>query len=306
MGKPLKVGFLLLNPVWEPLGFSVRPRMLMIHLAQLGVEVHLFSAFKPDPTLGHGIHYHQLAVPPIPPAFSTIAYRITRSAFKMKPLFKNFFANESTLGTMIKRLASSLHPILKQHSWDVLQGEQDLAGAALLEARPSTKVPVVTDLLDLWADEEVMAGRIDAGGPAFHALQKMTGQVLTGSDLILVGNEEVSAYVVKMYRVDPAKVLISNNAGELRQERRTKTDDVPRVIYAGNFEVYSYVDLFAQCLPFLKKLVPGVEPLIVGKGPEERRLRRLLAGFGSDFASYLKKSINREDLFKLSLIPGCV
>ncbi|MEM3104135.1 MAG: glycosyltransferase [Candidatus Bathyarchaeia archaeon] len=88
-----------------------------------------------------------------------------------------------------------------------------------------------------------------------------------------------------------SRIVVSPNGGELHKlekygERRK------RIIYAGNFEPYEFVDFFLESAPHILREENDLEILIYGKGSEEPRLKKLAKRLGlpnSIFKGFIKR-----------------
>lgn len=293
----MKIGFLVLNPMSGILGYSIRQSELTKHLSQLGIEVHVFSPFESDAKTSNTLHYHNLPSLASNLGITDIAYQYARKATKSR-VFVNFFLyREKVLRWICAGLAKNILPLIAKTKVDILHGDGSIPTAALLLTKKELKIPVVFDYPDLWAEEEVLAGRIREGGSVFRVLRVFIQEVVNGSDIVLVANEKVKQHMIEVYGVNQAKIGVCLNAGEIRPETRSSVSEIPRIIYAGNFERYEYVDLFIKSLPYLRKHIPLMEPIIIGKGPEEDKLKKLASLVG--FKDIFKGPKSRDEAFKL-------
>jgi len=293
----LKVGFFLQRSLLDNVGCIIRPYELIRHLEQLGVEVHAFSPIDRSKRVSEGLYIHR--VPTLLPSLE-ITKNIYRCVFKIAKsefLAPSFFFREKSLKQFAKWLSRNTLPLLIKEKLDLVQGEQEIPAMALLMMKEELKIPVVTDLLDLWVEEEILANRVKVGDIAYNSLRRFTKELLAKSDLILVGNNIVKRHVMATYEVESNKLIISPNAGAIRQEKRIKRNKKLRVIYAGTFERYEYVDLFIESIPYIRKEIPGIEILIAGRGPDRNRLHRLAASIGEE--NSLIGSLPRKRIFRL-------
>ncbi|MCC6004172.1 MAG: glycosyltransferase [Thermofilum sp.] len=271
----IKIGIVLGNPLSEGLGFGLRPRMLIKYLALVNdVEVHVYTPFHENMADFKNVYFHKLKTLFENDYIGKAFYNISRKMVKNPFFAKNLMYRSFTLNRIIRGLAQSLKKELQKHPVDVLQAEQDIVAAAAVLTKKSVDVPVIADILDLWVDEEILAGRIKPFSHAFNAINDITKIALLESDLVLVGNNIIKNILLSRYSLDPQKIAISPNGGELLDINLEKPRK-RRVIYAGNFEPYEYVDLFIQASSYILKADNSIEISIFGKGPDEKRLRKL-------------------------------
>jgi len=213
-------------------------------------------------------------------------------------VFVNFFLyREKILRWICAGLAKNILPLIAKTKVDILHGDGSIPTAALLLTKKELEIPVVFDYPDLWAEEEALAERIREGGSVFRVLRSFVQEVVNGSDIVLVANEKVKQHMIEVYGVNQTKIGVCLNAGEIRPETKTVRNEIPRIIYAGNFERYEYVDLFIRSLQYLKEYMSSLEPIIIGKGPEEGKLRKLANSLG--FKDIFKGPKSRDEAFKL-------
>jgi glycosyltransferase involved in cell wall biosynthesis len=249
--------------------------MLIKYLAlRNDIEVHVYTPFQENISELKNVYFHKMKTLFENEYIKKISYNITRKMVKNPFLANNLIYTSFTLNRIIKGLAESLKKELQKNPVDVLQAEQDIVAAAAVLTKKSINVPVVTDIHDLWVDEEILARRIKPFSPAFNVINNTSKTVLLESDLVLVGNKIMKNILLSRYSLDPQKIAISPNGGELLDIN----SEIPRkrtVVYAGNLEPYEYVDLFIQASSHILKADNSIEISIYGKGPDEKRLRKL-------------------------------
>lgn len=269
----MRVGFVVINPLSVTLGFSLRPYQLIRHLAKMGVEVHLITPFWESLEL-RGVRCHKMNPSLLNTKLTEIQYRFMRLLVKSRVAAQHFMYNPKVLEMVVERLGKSITRVLEKVNLDVVQAEQDVVAAALARIKDDVGIPVVADILDLWADEEVLAGRIERGSTAYAALLAVTREAVHGSDIVLVGNEFVKESLVREVGASPSKIRIVPNGGEVL-DGVDSGGRVDLVVYAGNFEKYENVELFIESIPHVLKQRPQTGIAIMGQGPEELRLMRL-------------------------------
>jgi len=249
--------------------------MLIKYLAlRNDIEVHVYTPFQENMSELKNVYFHKMKTLFENEYIKKISYNITRKMVKNSFLANNLIYTSFTLNKIIKGLAESLKKELQKNPVDVLQAEQDIVAAAAVLTKKSINVPVVTDIHDLWVDEEILARRIKPFSPAFNVINNITKMVLLESDLVLVGNKIMKNILLSRYSLDPQKIAISPNGGELL-DINSEITRKRTVVYAGNLEPYEYVDLFIQASSHILKADNSIEISIYGKGPDEKKLRKL-------------------------------
>jgi glycosyltransferase involved in cell wall biosynthesis len=289
----LKVGFIVANPLSNGLGYSLRPYMLIKYLSMhKDIEVHVFTPFDEIPIELKNVHFHKLKTTLSFIDTEQIVYRMLRSLIKKRILVKSFIYRSFVLNKLLQGFISALIKQLQRYHVDILQAEQDIPAAAAAFVGKILDIPTVADIFDMWAEEEALAGRIDQDDKVFKAIENISEKAILDSDVVLVGNEIVKKLIQSKWSLRSSKIIVSPNGGEIiysnLQNLRKK-----RIVYAGNFEPYEYVDLFIEAIAFLLKEDDFVDISIFGKGPDEHRLRKLLKSYklpNSIFKGYIPRS----------------
>jgi len=289
----IKIGFVVMNPLFEGLGFSLRPHMFIKYLLlHEDVEIHIYTPFDEAYNEFKNVHFHKLKTSFSFNGLEKLSYRVSRMMIKRKFFANNLMYKSFTLNKVVKGLAQSLTEQLKKNPVDLLQAEQDIVAAAAVLSKKLCNIPVIADIHDLWADEEVLAGRIEFESHAFKAINNISKTALLESDAILVGNPLIKNILQSRFSLESPKIVISPNGGELLEVDLPKQRK-RRVIYAGNLESYEYVDLFVQAASYIMKEDKSIEISIFGKGPDEKRLRNIAKKQGlptSIFKGFIQRS----------------
>jgi len=294
----IKIGFVIANPLSEGLGFSLRPRMLIKYLSlREDAEIHVYTPFSEVCNEFKNVHFHKMKTLFNFTGLEKITYRASRMMIKRKFFANNLMYRSFTLNRIVKGVAQSLVEEFKKYPVDLLQAEQDIVAAAAISVKNLYNIPIVADILDLWADEEILAGRIKPESHVFNAINNISKIALLESDVILVGNQLLKSILQSRFSLESAKIAVSPNGGELLSVDLTKQRK-RRVIYAGNFEPYEYIDLFIQAVSYILKKDESVEVSIFGKGPDEKRLRNMSKKNGLP-ASIFKGFIQRDRLIPI-------
>ncbi|RLF01524.1 MAG: hypothetical protein DRK00_11295 [Thermoprotei archaeon] len=252
---------------------SLRPYRFIKHLAEMGVEVRLITPFQERLELEE-VYCHKMSPSFLNTKLTELQYRLVRVLVKKRITAQHFVYSPRVLDLIVERLSRSIRRIVTRIKLDVVQAEQDVAAAALSRIKDEVGAPIVADIHDLWAEEEVLVGRIERGSSAYKALVSVTREAVQGSDAVVVGNEIVRRSISESMGIPLSKIYIVPNGGEVLDgiDSRERRD---LVIYAGNFEKYENVDLFVESIPYILEEFPEAEVAIMGQGPERARLLKL-------------------------------
>ncbi|MEM2372862.1 MAG: glycosyltransferase [Thermoproteota archaeon] len=275
----------------ESLGFSLRPYMLIKYLSLNDeVEVHVFTPFNEVVGGLKKVYFHKLRTF-ASGRLNEVIYKCSRAMFKKRIFVNSLIYKSYTLNRIIHSLANSLKEELIKYPVEILQAEQDIPAAAANIVRNHIGSPIVADVHDLWADEEFLSSRISPRSSACEVINNITRKAVEESDLVLVGNELMKKIIESRFSIKSSRIVVSPNGGELHKlekygERRK------RIIYAGNFEPYEFVDFFLESAPHILREENDLEILIYGKGSEEPRLKKLAKRLGlpnSIFKGFIKR-----------------
>lgn len=290
----MKIGFVVMNPLSEGLGFSFRPFMLIKYLSLHDrIRIHVFTPFNEN--LGFRNTYVHRLKTPLSDSLNRITYGFSRRLIKKRFFASNIMYSSLVMNGFVRNLANSLKEILKKHPVDILQAEQDIPAAAATLIKDQAQIPIVSDIHDLWVDEEILAGRITTQGKAFNVITNVTRQATEGSDLVLVTNELMKK--ILQTRFSTHKIAVSPNAGEVLHLNKSKSRR-KRVVYIGNFERYTFVDFFLQSARFISTRAQNIEVQLYGKGPEEKNLMKLAKKLGLP-QSIFRGFVSRNQLIEI-------
>ncbi len=162
-----------------------------------------------------------------------------------------------------------------------------LNGLPALWAAHPKGVPVVYEVRALWEEAGVEAGTVRPGSLRYRASRSLESYVLHRADAVAVLCEGVRREVLGR-GVPETKLVVIPNAVDLTgfsPERKRDPalawklglDGAIILGFIGSFYEYEGLDVLLQALPQAVAQVPDLKVLLVGGGPHEAELKRLVA-----------------------------
>jgi PEP-CTERM/exosortase A-associated glycosyltransferase len=198
----------------------------------------------------------------------------------------NQFAIVDTLAKRLGEVVEEVHPdILHAHS-------PALNGLAALRVAQWYGLPVVYECRAFWEDAAVDHGTSREGDLRYRASHALETYVFRKAQAITVICEGLRADILA--RGIPAeKVTVIPNAVDVRKFQHGGTPDPElhaelglngEVVlgFIGSFYAYEGLPLLLEALPLITRERPDVRLLLVGGGPQEQRLRDMVAALGLD------------------------
>lgn len=118
------------------------------------------------------------------------------------------------------------------------------------------------------------------GGTRFRtilkALYRPLGRaVFDSSDIVIALSEFEKVILERVFNIGSSRIRVvppgSSPFNHRRPVRPSKT-----ILYVGRLERYKGVDFLLNCMPMVLREVPTARLLIVGRGPDEARLKKLM------------------------------
>lgn len=226
------------------------------------------TAHGPDPEDYDGFSFHRTA----------------RGTTAAKPPVLRELAEIKATTEQLLMLATTLRPqILHAHS-------------PVLNALPALRVgkrlglPVVYEVRAFWEDAAVSAGNGAEGGLRYRVSRAIESHALRRADAVTTICEGLRGDMIR--RGIPAeKITVIPNAVALEEFdsslpkdaellRRHGLGDGIVLGFIGSFYAYEGLDLLIRAMPALAARHPGARLLLVGGGPEDERLRAMVAAQG--------------------------
>jgi len=194
---------------------------------------------------------------------------------------------------VVRSLKACLRQILKAEKVDVIQAHSPmLNGMAAVAVGAEFNIPVLYEIRAFWEDAAVSHGTCREGDLRYRLTRDFETKVARRADAVTVICNGLKQDLVS--RGIPAdKITLIPNAvdtgkfsgpgvpdADLR-ERLGLTDSVV-LGFIGSFYDYEGLDILLESLPIIRRDVANVKLLLVGGGPEEDRLKEIVAMLGMD------------------------
>src|SRR5215831_774647 len=156
----LRVGIVLSHPFHVGLGTDSRLQNQVLPMANNGADLTLispFARFKPEgfPTLKcMSLNKH--------PTIYEDAYRFTRFALNQPAIARSLLRTSHYLDFSANAFARKLEGLISKEHFDVLLAVHQLAAAACSKLKKH-RVPVVSDIHGIWAEELQFSGTLAKG-----------------------------------------------------------------------------------------------------------------------------------------------
>jgi PEP-CTERM/exosortase A-associated glycosyltransferase len=226
------------------------------------------TAAGPDPEDYEGFSFHRTASGP--------------SATK-PPVLRELAEIKATTARLLE-LARTLRPqVLHAHS-------------PVLNALPALRVgkrlglPVVYEVRAFWEDAAVSAGNGAEGGPRYRISRAIESHALRRADAVtticegLRGDMIARGIPAEKITVIPNAVALEEFDSSLAKDtelmRQHGLGDGIVLGFIGSFYAYEGLDLLIRAMPAVAARHPGARLLLVGGGPEDARLRAMVAEQG--------------------------
>ncbi len=187
---------------------------------------------------------------------------------------------------VIHSLAKRLDDVIPHVKPDIIHAHSPaLNGFAALNVGRKHRIPVVYEVRAFWEDAAVDHGTSSEGGPRYWATRALETQVLKGANAVTTLCEGLRNDIVAR-GVPNDRVTVIPNAVDLERftAARERDDELvgelglaeKRVLgFIGSFYAYEGLSLLLEALPALLREAPDLRVLLVGGGPEARKLRAL-------------------------------
>lgn len=253
---------------------------LAFSLSNMDVEVYIFSPFEISRSLSEHIHICHVSTPASKLGFSNTTYSLFRFMLNNAFLSRHLAFKESVLNKSINSMANGLYHALKNTTLDVIQGEQEIASLATLRISKRLGIPVISDLHNIWAEEAVASGLINRNDHQFETLQKLENEIISEADMLIVVSEEMKQYVKNEYTAPGNRMVVVPNGSRLRVQKAKYDDNPSKIVYAGLLAYREHVDLYIKSMPRVTQRFPSAKFYLVGKGEDEKMLKRLASNLG--------------------------
>lgn len=192
---------------------------------------------------------------------------------------------------LMRRLERRLEEVVERERPDLLH-----AHSPVLDAVPALRVgrrrglPVVYEVRAFWEDAAATHGTAREWGPRYRASRALETWALRRADAVATICRGLRDEAVER-GVDAARIAVVPNAVDVERlsvERRVDPglrhrlglEDAVVLGFIGSFYAYEGLALLLEALPAIRRRHPSTRLLLVGGGPEERRLRELSGQLG--------------------------
>jgi len=193
-----------------------------------------------------------------------LAERFARQLMATPAIGNAIFWSRAMLNKQVGTLAKALISI--NPSVDVLQGEQQLASMAAIEAGRELGLPVVADLHGMWSEELLAFGSTKRGGRADRNIRTLESAIVKSADHVSVVSPEMRDYLLSNLAADPAKVSVVRN-GSFPQIPSAPPHPHPRhLVFAGMLSPLQNIGLLLEAMSIVCREIPEVEVHLTGRG----------------------------------------
>jgi len=208
--------------------------------------------------------------------------------FRTEPLssFVNMAPALNQVG-VIRRLAHRVGELAEEHKPDVIHAHSpSLDGVAAVRAGENLGIPVVYEVRAFWEDAAVDHGTAVEAGFRYRLSRGLESWVLRRASAVTTICEGLRNDIVNR-GIPEDKVTVIPNAVDLDKFEWKGLKDGELVSdlglegrfvlgFVGSFYAYEGLTLLIQALPCIVEKHPEVAVLLVGGGPDEVALRRLV------------------------------
>lgn len=193
----------------------------------------------------------------------------------------NEYAIITTLRSRIEEVARLVKPdILHAHS-------PALNGLAALKAGKKLALPVVYEVRAFWEDAAVDHGTSREWGLRYRMTRALESYVMKHADAITTICEGLKCDIVAR-GIPQQKVTVIPNAVDVERfhfdapyphilARNLDLEEKQVIGFIGSFYAYEGISRIVTALPAIRAVFPDIRLLLVGGGPEEGRLKKLVS-----------------------------
>ncbi|GJI87485.1 hypothetical protein RugamoR1_06480 [Rugamonas sp. R1(2021)] len=272
MKQPLHVLHILDHSLPLHSGYTFRTLAILRQQRALGWRTtHLTSAKQGDAAAQEVDGWHFLRTPPL------------RAWWTALPVLGQLGVVIGLYRRLLQVAATTKPHILHAHS-------PALNALAALRVGRKLGIPVVYEIRAFWEDAAVDHGTSRAGGLRYRISRALESHVLRRADAVTTICEGLRTDIVAR-GIAAAKVTVIPNSvdGVLFPQARPPDGALARSLglgggpvlgFLGSFYAYEGLALLIGAMPRMLAVLPGLQLLLVGGGPQDLALRTLVAKLG--------------------------
>lgn len=281
-GKQMNVGFVVTHLSHGSPGSFVRVQEMAQYLSRLDFPSTILTPFKEDV-----INITSTETCLIPNAMakfgtSSISYKVAKR-LSASPLTSLFFLSEGSISRMTRLIAKGMEEILRRRTFDVLHAIQPIASLACAPLARMLKIPIVTDLHNIWPEQVLLDTHISQDSPTIMRLRKIEQEIINSSDAITVTSDFMKEYILNEYRVPSDKRIIVVPPAGPSLEDPELAERTNNVVFAGLVDEADHVDLFARSIPLVKS---GLSFYISNRGERVNEIKKITKQKGFPHVNY--------------------
>jgi glycogen synthase len=295
MAAMIRIGLVLLHR--NSLGTIVRVRELANSLARTGFEIYIISPFDIREMGFHGVHSTRVVGSLGKLIYSPIGSSLRKTLLRPRSQ-TGLPLNTELIRRGIDFLGKNIAKIADRLQLDILEGEQDIAAAAVVKASGSVGIPAVAGLHNIWREE--LLGQRGLPRQTDEFLRGLLTWTLDKADLITVVSGAMKTQLISDYQGRPKQIQVVPLGCRPKRTNVPYPDEgPPNVVHSGQISFYDNEDLLLRTAIEFKKRSDG--PFYIARKGDgarlfEGRARRLGASLDwywypnpDDFYDFLRK-----------------
>jgi PEP-CTERM/exosortase A-associated glycosyltransferase len=272
MKQPLHVLHILDHSLPLHSGYTFRTLAILRQQRALGWRTtHLTSAKQGDAAAQEVDGWHFLRTPPLRAWWATL------------PVLGQLGVVVGLYRRLLQVAATTRPQILHAHS-------PALNALAALRVGRKLGIPVVYEIRAFWEDAAVDHGTSRAGGLRYRISRALESHVLRRADAVTTICEGLRTDIVARGIAAAKVTVIPNSVDSVQFPQARPPDGVlarslglgggPVLGFLGSFYAYEGLALLIGAMPRMLAVLPGLQLLLVGGGPQDLALRALVAKLG--------------------------
>ena len=254
------MGIVLSQQATQSLGTDIRVSNILRGFDSTGIESTIFA---PTRNASDGRDGSPFILGPRELQFDFVQ-RLVRQVMAAPALGNAIFWSPAVLRRQIESLAKDL--IALEPDVDVLQGEQQLASLAAVQAGRTLGVPVVADLHGIWSEELVAYGSIRRGGRADRNIRALDSAIAKAADHVTVVSTQMQDYLVSELSADPSRISVVLNGAIPQVSSVPMRPNPRRLVFAGMLSPIQNIKLLLEAVSIVHEKYPRIELYLTAKG----------------------------------------